>query len=156
MRQHNPPRIFLDSCVLIEGLLSPFSNSRGVLILGRASIFQFVLAEIVLEETERRIMRGLKENYDGFSPLYNDYCTLLARLKIERVPHVSGEQFQHARQFIRHVNDIPVLAAAIEAKPDWVITDNTAHFDVEVAQATGLVIVTPRQFLHYAGRIFPL
>ncbi len=60
------------------------------------------------------------------------------------------------RQLIRHTNDIPVLAAAIRAKPNWFITDNIAHFNYDVAKATGLIIVTPKQFLYHAGRIFPL
>lgn len=127
-----------------------------MLILGRAALFQFIFAEVVIEETERRIMRGLEEDYEGFSPLYNDFTTLLKRLKIERVPHVSDEQYLHARPLIRHRNDIHVLAAAIQAKPDWLITDNIAHFNYHVAKATGLIIVTPKQFLHHAGRIFPL
>ena len=127
-----------------------------MLILGRAALFQFIFAEIVIEETERYIMLGLERDYEGFSPLYNDFTTLLKRLKIERVPHVTDEQYGHARALIRHRNDIPVLAAAIQAKPDWLITDNIAHFNYDVAKATGLIIVTPKQFLYHAGRIFPL
>jgi len=39
--------------VLIEGLVAPWSASRGVLILGRAALFRFAVAEFVIEETER-------------------------------------------------------------------------------------------------------
>ena len=84
-----------------------------MLILGRAAIFQFIFAEVVIEETERFIMRGLTRDYEGFSPIYNDFSTLLSRLRIVRVPHTSREENLAARQLIRHTNDIPVLAAAI-------------------------------------------
>jgi len=42
--------VFPDSCVLIEGLVAPWSASRGVLILGRAALFRFAVAEFVIEE----------------------------------------------------------------------------------------------------------
>jgi hypothetical protein len=49
-----------------------------------------------------------------------------------------------------------VLAAAIKAKPDWLLTDNIRHFNSAVAKSTGITIVTPAQFLKRAGTIFPL
>jgi hypothetical protein len=84
-----PPRLFLDSCVLIEGILSPWSSSRGVLISGRASLFTFVLAEIVIEETERALTLKLGRQYPGKSIPSQDLALLLKRLNIERAPHVS-------------------------------------------------------------------
>jgi hypothetical protein len=47
-----------------------------------------------------------------------------------------------------------VLAAAMKALPDWVLTYNTAHFTAEVAVRTGLRIATPEEFLKNAGRLF--
>jgi predicted nucleic acid-binding protein len=55
-----------------------------------------------------------------------------------------------------HHNDVPVLAAAIKSKPDWLLTGNTRHFNASVAKSTGITIVTPDQFLKRAGTIFPL
>ncbi len=105
------PRVFLDCCVLIEGLLSPWSHSRGVLLLGRSVPFAFVLAEIVIEETERALLSKLGSAYGGGERLREDYRFLLRRLVVERIPHVSREEAAAARAMIRHANDAPVLVA---------------------------------------------
>jgi predicted nucleic acid-binding protein len=147
------PRVFLDSCVLIEALLAPWSASRGVLILGRATLFTFVLAEIVIEETERALATRLGSGYGGAQLLRRDFRLLLERLQIERIPHVSRQEFQQAQAWIRHANDAPALAAALRARPDWFLTDNTAHFNAEVAMRTGLRILTPSEFLEHSGRV---
>lgn len=147
-------RIFLDSCVLIEGICAPWSDSRGVLILGRSSVFRFVLAEIVIEETERALAKKLGRDFGGDRRLKEEFRFLLNRLDIERVPHVSVQEVQRARSLIRHVNDVPILAAAIQAKPDWLLTDNTSHFNREVSRRTSIRIATPQQFLLLCGKLF--
>ena len=147
------PRVFLDSCVLIEALVAPWSASRGLLILGRSALFRFVLAEVVIRETERALVSRIGSGYGGSHQLRDDFRLLLERLEVERVPHVSPEEFEQARSWIRHWNDVPVLAAAVKARPDWLVTDNTDHFSPEVSARTGLPIATPAQFLERAGRI---
>ncbi len=147
------PRIFPDSCVLIEGLVAPWSASRGVLILGRAALLNFVVAEVVVEETERAIAAKFGIGYGGRQRLLDDLQFLLQRLRVERIPHVSAIEFQDARKLIRHTNDVPVIAAATKAKPDWLLTINVSHFNTEVTKRTGLRIVTPAAFLDTAGRL---
>jgi hypothetical protein len=147
-------RLFLDSCVLIEGICAPWSDSRGVLILGRSSVFRFVLAEMVIEETERALTKKLGRDFGSGLRLKEEFCFLLKRLDIERVPHSSAEEVQRARPLIRHSNDAPILGAAIKAKPDWLVTDNTSHFNQVVSRKTGLQIVTPREFLFFCGKLF--
>lgn len=98
--------------------------------------------------------RLLKEEANAY--LLKELEVLLSKLKTERIPHATDKEFLHAAKLIDHDNDIPVLAAAIKAKPDWLLTDNIRHFNASVAKATGLTIVTPTQFLKRAGTIFPL
>jgi predicted nucleic acid-binding protein len=147
-------RIFLDSCMLVEGVCAPWSDSRGVLILGRSSLFTFVLADIVLEESERALARKLHEAFGAPQRLREEFRFLIQRLNVERIPHVSDQEFLKSRSLIRHVNDVPVLAAAINARPDWLVTDNTAHFDEKVSRKTGLRIATPKEFLSSCGKLF--
>ena len=146
--------MFLDSCVLIEAICAPWSDSRGVLILGRSSVFRFVLAEMVIEETERALAKKLGRDFGSGGRLKEEFLFLLGRLDIERVPHSSAEEVQRARALIRHINDVPILAAAIKAKPDWLLTDNDTHFDQVVSTKTGLQIATPREFLLLCGKLF--
>jgi predicted nucleic acid-binding protein len=150
----NHVRVFLDSCVLVEGVCSAWSASRAVLILGRSPTFKFVLAELVIEETQRALTNKLSDSFGGSRRLREDFAFLLTRLNPERVPHVTDIQFLAARSMIRHTNDVPILAAAIQAKPDWLLTDNTAHFDDRVSEKSGLRIATPQQFLNLCGKLF--
>ncbi len=130
----------------MEGLACPWSNSHGLLILAR-SLFTIVLDEIVQEETERALHRKLQTGYRG--DLLADYRGLMQRLVVERVPHVSRKEFEQARPWIRHQNDVPVLAAAVQAKPDWLLTANTSdgHFDASASDRTGIRTATPKEFL---------
>ncbi len=148
------PRIFLDSCVLVEGIVAPWSNARAVLVLCRASMFTLVLCEWVIAEVECALDLKQTAIYPDERLLKSDFDLLLKRLKVEIVPHSSIEEVRAASQWIRHRNDAPVLAAAVKAKPHWLITDNTAHFDADVAKATNLIIATPLEFLRESGRIF--
>jgi predicted nucleic acid-binding protein len=52
-------------------------------------------------------------------------------------------------QGLIHANDAPILAAALIAQPDSLITLNTHHFidDPQVAQKSGLRIETPGTYL---------
>ncbi|MGO9093980.1 MAG: hypothetical protein ACLQGV_02045 [Bryobacteraceae bacterium] len=103
---------------------------------------------------ERVLAGKLGSAYGGRERLRADFGLLLKRLRVERIPHVSQEEFRQARALIRHANDAPVLAAALKAAPDWVLTDNTAHFTAEVSARTGLRIATPEEFLRQAGQLF--
>jgi len=147
------PRVFLDSCVLVEGLAAPWSASRGVLILGRSMRFTFVLAEVVLDETERALAAKFGDDYGGAQLIKYDLALLLQRVKVERVSHISQQEFRAARAWIRHFNDVAVLGAAVKARPDWLLTNNTNHFDNDVSKRTGLRIATPAELLIQFGRI---
>ena len=57
-----PPRLFLDSGVLIEGLLSPWSVSRSLLILARCGAYRVILAEDVRAEVEENLTDLLAED----------------------------------------------------------------------------------------------
>jgi len=107
--------------------------------------------EEVTRELSRRVIRDEADTY-----LLKELDVLLLKLKTERIPHATDSEFLHAAKLIDHHNDVPVLAAAIKAKPDWLLTDNTRHFNAAVAKSTGMTIVTPDQFLKRAGTIFPL
>lgn len=107
--------------------------------------------EEVTRELSRRVLRDDADTY-----LLKELDVLLLKLKTERIPHATDAEFLRAAKLIDHRNDVPVLAAAIKAKPDWLLTDNIRHFNASVAKSTGITLVTPTQFLKRAGTIFPL
>jgi hypothetical protein len=50
-------------------------------------------------------------------------------------------------------NEVPILAAAIQAQPDWLLTDDTSHFNREVSRRTSIRIDTPQEFLLLCGKL---
>jgi predicted nucleic acid-binding protein len=152
LRLANPaPRVFPDSNVLVEGLFSPWSVSRAILIMARAKLFQLVLSPYVEKEVERALLSRLNIDYERGSRLIDDYALALKLIAPERLDRITKEEFKTHRHLIRHGNDVPVLVTAIRAKPDWLVTANVEHFDEDVALQTGLRIVTPHGFLRQIG-----
>ncbi len=148
----NPaPRVFPDSNVLVEGLFSPWSVSRAILIMARAKLFRLVLSPYVEKEVERALLGRLNVDYERGSRLIDDYALALKLIAPERLDTITKEEFKAHRHLIRHGNDVPVLITAIKAKPDWLVTANVEHFDEDVALRTGLRIVTPPGFLRQIG-----
>lgn len=148
------PRVFPDSNVLVEGLFSPWSVSRAILIMARARLFRLVLSPYVEKEVERALLGRLNVDYEGGSRLIDDYALALTLIAPERLDRITKEEFKAHRHLIRHGNDVPVLVTAVKAKPDWLVTANVEHFDEDVALRTGLRIVTPHGFLRQIGTHF--
>lgn len=116
------------------------SGGAGIIISAflAGEIFIFV-SEQVIEEVQRNIASKF--------PLLKEPCLnfLLAQPIIVNQPSLSA--IKKAYQMI-HNNDVPILAAAIKARPDFLITWNTKHFlKEEILQNVPLVICTPKEFL---------
>jgi len=140
-------RVFLDSGVLLEGIFAPWSVSRALLILGRSGAFRIVLAEVVREEVERNLLACVDEDEVFAEKALATYSKLLRLLRPQRVPSPDLAEVVRYRHVIKHLADVPVLASAIRAAPDWLVTTNTRHFNESVARKTGLRIVDPAGLL---------
>ena len=143
----NLPRVFLDSGVLLEGLLAPWSASRAVLVLSRRRVFKIVLAKYVQGEVEDNLLELLASDTRLGSEIINVYGTLLRLLNPEYVPLPSKPEVDRHRHLIRHQADVPVLVSALNASPDWFLTTNTRHFNKQVVLRTQLRISTPQDFI---------
>jgi predicted nucleic acid-binding protein len=150
MARGNPsavPRVFLDSGVLLEGLLAPWSASRAVLILSRRRVFKIVLAKYVQGEIEDNLLELLASDSRLANDTINAYSTLLRLLSPEFIPLPNKQEVDRHRHLIRHQTDVPVLVSAFKAAPDWFLTTNTRHFTKQVALHTQLKILTPQEFI---------
>jgi predicted nucleic acid-binding protein len=150
MARGNPsavPRVFLDSGVLLEGLLAPWSASRAVLILSRGRVFNIVLAKYVQGEVEDNLLELLAADSRLADETINAYTTLLRLLRPEFVSLPNKQEVVRHRHLIRHQADVPVLVSALKAAPDWFLTTNTRHFTKQVALRTQLKILTPQEFI---------
>jgi predicted nucleic acid-binding protein len=140
-------RLFLDSNVLISGIVSPWGLDKAVLSLCAGRICRLILAEAVRDEVEEALlMRTRALDAAEARPITEGYRLLIASIEPEVIPYPDGERVQSNRHLIRHLADVPVLLSAMDARPDWLLTHNTKHFTRAVAQRTGLRIATPAQF----------
>lgn len=143
-------RVFLDTGVLLDGCISAWSAAKGVLILAtHLAQITIVLADAVDQEAQRAFAR--KAAIPATADIETVYAGWLARVRLERWPRPHDEAMLRWASTIlpvlRHFNDLPVVISAVEARPDWVISTNVAHWGSAPARRTGLRIVTPRQFL---------
>ena len=147
MSERGPLRLFLDSNVLTGGIVAPWGLDKAVLSLCAARICRLVLAEIVRQEVEENLLQhaAVLPSQEAEQVLA-DYTTLLTLARPERVPLPDVQEVMRARPLIRHAADVPVLLSAMQSQPDWLLTQNTAHFTPAVATRTGLRIATPRRF----------
>lgn len=149
MDKINPPRLFLDSNILTGGFVARWGLDKAVLSLCAARTCQLVLAEIVGEEVERNLLKkalAAGKDQQWADQLLADYDKFLQLANPEIIPFPDKQIVLASRHLIRHAADVPVLVSAIQAKPDWLITNNTEHFTQEVAQKTGLRITTAPGF----------
>lgn len=133
-------RVFLDTSALVAGIVSSKGAARQVLRLGQAGVFQLVVSPQVLRELDRNITK----KYPRFASA--------SRAQIANIrPELCDEPKASAvRKFhgIIEKDDQAILAAAVEAKVEWLVTWNTRDFMVEkVAKSVDFKIVTPGQLL---------
>ena len=152
-----PLRLFLDAGVIIDGCFNRWGTCKGVLILSTLrTSFRVVLAEPILAEVRREIERRINTlptdeaknvtaNMDGW----------LGRIRSEIAPWPSTDEmwtYRNLMPVVRHENDMASIVAAVLARPDWVLSTNTKHWNQHVAARTGLRIAMPLDFL---GRLQP-
>jgi hypothetical protein len=121
MARGNPstiPRVFLDSGVLLEGLLAPWSASRAVLILSRRKVFKIILAQYVQGEVEDNLLDLLAPNPRLGSEAISAYGTLLRLLEPEFISLPTKQAIDRHRHLIHHQADVPVLVSALKTAPD--------------------------------------
>jgi predicted nucleic acid-binding protein len=148
-------RVFLDSNVLMGGIVSAWGLDKAALSLCAARVCKLVLAQVVRDEIEENLLL----HAERLSPLEADelikqYHRLVKLAAPEIIPYPVSALVHSGRHLIRHAADVPVLLSAIASKPDWLLTHNTRHFTNAVAKRTGLRIATPATFFRTLSSVF--
>ncbi|MBI3312380.1 MAG: PIN domain-containing protein [Candidatus Omnitrophica bacterium] len=133
-------RVFLDTSVLIAGLASRTGASAAIRDLGESEELRIVLSQQVLIEADRVLLKK-------FPQLIERY-----RLFIKNVsPELADDPPQdavRAAEAVIDVDDASILAAAKQARVDYLVTLNTKHFLTQKVRAFyAEPIVTPGEFL---------
>ena len=132
-------RVFADSSVLIAGAGSRSGASRAVLMMAEIGLFKLVVSRQVLDECER----NLRKKLPAVLPIFAE---LLAAISLEILSDPPPEESTRWEAIIE-VKDAPILAAAVLAASDRLLTLNTKDFTPEVAAQSGLIIQTPGDFV---------
>ena len=135
-------RVFLDSNVILSGLISDKGAPR--IILDLLTLKLPFLVGSTGRFNLREIERTLKKRMPGLLPLYRRYLPLL-NLKIISLP--SPQEIGVFAQTIAD-KDLPVLASAIKDKADFLVTGDKRHFQrLKGGKNYPLQIATPAEFV---------
>jgi putative PIN family toxin of toxin-antitoxin system len=131
------PRVFVDTSVLFAAAYSSTGFARDLIRLALEKRVTLVLSQDVLAEAERNLGKKAPDQL----VLLNEF---LAALELEIVPSPPAERVAEAAQYVAQ-KDAIIVAAAIQAEPDYVATYDREHLldPPEVAAKSGLTIVTP-------------
>ena len=140
------PTVFIDANILIAGSASRTGASRVVLAQAEYGMIQLVVTRQVLDETERNIRLKLPE----VLPVLFEH---LSYLNIQILDDPELEQYERWLPIIEE-KDASILEAAVQYAPDYLLTLNSKDFTPAVAEATGLVILSPGEFVQRIRHIF--
>jgi predicted nucleic acid-binding protein len=138
-------RIFVDSSVIIAGAFSRTGASHVVLTMAEVGLFQVIISRQVVDECERNLRSKLPAGLPVFAEL-------LGNANVVVIDDPSPAESTPWLAYIE-VKDAPIIAAAVQAKVDRLLTLNFRDFTPQVAQASGLIIQLPRDFVQELRRI---
>lgn len=136
-------RVFLDASVIFAAALSQTGASRELFRLAAEGEVQLVASQFVLEEAERNLAsKAAPETVAAFR-------LLVDIVEVEITPDPSRDEITAAATFTA-LKDAPVVAAAIKARPDYLVTFDRKHLidPPQIAERSGLRIVVPKVVLH--------
>jgi predicted nucleic acid-binding protein len=132
-------KIFLDSSVVIAACGSRNGASHAVIVMAEIGLFKAVISEQVVIECDRNINKKLP----AALPILKQ---ILKIINPEIVPDPSITESSQWENIIES-KDAPILAAALSAKADRLLSLNTKDFTSFVAAQSGLTIQTPSEFI---------
>jgi len=141
-------KIFVDTNVLIAGLVSVTGASASVLDLGEAGIIEMVISRQVLIEADRNFSEKLPPLVGRF----RQFMRGLAPIMVEDPPSTEVEK---AASMVDR-KDAPILAAALESRVDFLVTLDKKHFlNPKTRRRIPLPVLTPIEFLRIFERSWP-
>ena len=138
-------RAFLDANVLFSAAQSRGGMSwRAVELAGIRDDLSVITTEYALDEAERH----LREKDPASLGEYEHLTTL-----VETCPAPPGPLTRHVRWLVKDEKDWPILAGAISAEADWLLTKDGKHFGhLYGVQVYDVFITTPAAGLHRFGQ----
>jgi putative PIN family toxin of toxin-antitoxin system len=144
----NSYRVFLDSNVIISGMLSDKGAPRIILDLLSLHLPGIIgiTGEYNLVEVERNLTRKLPKAL----PVYLEY---VPKLSLSVIPLPTVEELT---EYFGAINDkdLPVLLSAIKGCADFLITGDNKDFNlINESNKYSFTVVSPAEFLERIGKI---
>ena len=115
------PEIFLDTSVIIAAVMSPTGGARLLFHLAHTDTVKMLVGSGVLSEAEEVMRRKAPELLGLLAQLLDE-----AGIEISKPP--TDAQKKKAQTLLSYSPDAHVLAQAISAKPDWLVSHDKEHF----------------------------
>ena len=135
-------RVFLDSNVILSGLLSDKGAPRTILDLLTLKLPFLVgsTGRFNLIEIERNLKKKMPE-------ILSVYKRYLPKLNLKIIPLPQPEELREFSDKIAN-KDVPVLVSAIRSKADFLVTGDKQHFQkLKLTGDYSFKIVTPSEFI---------
>jgi uncharacterized protein len=133
-------RVFLDTNVIVSGLLSPGGAPAQILDSFVDGMLTVVISRQVLEE----LAHTTKIKFPSLLPAL---MAFLENTKLEIIHDPGYEEVKRLAHVI-NLDDAVILVAALNSRPDYFVTGDKHFFSNSISPLnTGLKIVTPSQFL---------
>jgi predicted nucleic acid-binding protein len=133
-------RVFIDTSALAAGIASSKGAAREVLRMAEAGIIELLVSEQVVVELDRVFAAK-------FGHLADEHRRYLSRLAPEMVEDPSLAEVRRLAAVI-DPGDAGILAAAAQAKADWLLTWDKKHFlNSRVKTAVSCRVADPGEFL---------
>ena len=140
-------QVFLDSSVLVSGVISQTGASSAILDLGEAGEIKIILSKGVLVETDRVFERK-------FPALLGDFREFIKNLSPVIINDPNLQEIQAAEKVIDQ-GDAIILAAAKKISLHSLISLDTKHFHTsKVRLFLKSPVLTPAQFLQEFRKIY--
>lgn len=138
-------RVFLDTSAILAGLNSP-TGAAGIIL---AACFSKVITPVISPEIIVEGERVIQRTFPHLRPAWASF--LLLPPAITKTPTLA--QVKKAYRILP-TSDAPILASAIQTRPDVLITWNTRHFmQPAVLKSVTFSVCKPGDFLPELRRL---
>ena len=133
-------RLFVDANVIFSAAHNPQGNARALFRLATTGGIVLIASRYAIEEATRNIDLKFPESGPALE-------SLLVRLIV--VPEPAATVMSVATNSGLPEKDVPILAAAIAARADLLVTGDRRHFGALYGKAVqGVLILPPTDALH--------
>jgi uncharacterized protein len=140
------PRAVLDSSVLVSAFVTPHGSVVRLLREPIRSRYELCLSEAILAETAETLLR--KSRLRRYATYADEDVRAFIRVLLTQAEMVPDPT--PVRVVANDPDDDPIVAAAVAAKADYLVTGDRAHL-LPIGEYQGIRIISPRTFLEILG-----